>query len=322
MEPEPTANQTNVGDTAGTPVPGNYAFVMNVGSLTDAASYTLAPGQELRRANAQEIAFIKDKLIKLGPPQHSLNQFLWERRLPLSEDRGELLPQSEWRYFVIVFSEPGQTHFGLERAFDLSRLELEMGFTNVNRGGVLWFPSRLFHVLNNASDKKPFFVDVCAGDVTEMQMIYLDLQRHDHNLVDVQNLAGQLADLKALPHHSPLRFLGYFAILESLITHNPQPADPYDSITRQVKKKLALLNRRFRWKIDYTPFGTVPAETVWSKMYAYRSSVAHGATPRFTGELAALGNHETALALIKETVKAVLRQALTEPQLLSDLREC
>jgi hypothetical protein len=32
--------------------PENFAFVMNVGRLTDAASYTLAPGNELRRARA------------------------------------------------------------------------------------------------------------------------------------------------------------------------------------------------------------------------------------------------------------------------------
>jgi hypothetical protein len=140
--------------------------------------------------------------------------------------------------------------------------------------------------------------------------------------MNVENLALQLNELKAFPHRSPLRFLGYFAILESLVTHSPQPADPYDSITRQVKKKLALLNSRFRWAIDYTPFGDVPPETIWNKMYAYRSNVAHGATPQFTGELAVLKNHETALALIKGTVKAVMRQALLEPELLLALREC
>lgn len=57
-------------------------------------------------------------------------------------------------------------------------------------------------------------------------------------------------------------------------------------------------------------------------MYTYRSLVAHGGTTRFTGELRALGNHENALKLVKETVKSVLRYALDDPQLLLDLREC
>jgi hypothetical protein len=57
-------------------------------------------------------------------------------------------------------------------------------------------------------------------------------------------------------------------------------------------------------------------------MYAYRSLVAHGGTPEFTGGLKLLRDHDTALVLLKDTVKAVMRQTLTEPQLLVDLREC
>lgn len=50
--------------------------------------------------------------------------------------------------------------------------------------------------------------------------------------------------------------------------------------------------------------------------------LAHGAEPLLTGELHVLGNHDRALRLIKETVKSTIRQALEEPQLLVDLREC
>jgi hypothetical protein len=140
--------------------------------------------------------------------------------------------------------------------------------------------------------------------------------------VDVQLLALQLGQLKGLPHKSELRFLGYFAVLESLLTHTPKPSDPYDSITRQVKKKLALLDHRFPHSIDYAPFGGTSADVVWSKMYAYRSLVAHGGIPSFDGELQVLASHDAALTLIKETVKAVIRQALSEPQLVLDLRAC
>ena len=57
-------------------------------------------------------------------------------------------------------------------------------------------------------------------------------------------------------------------------------------------------------------------------MYLYRSNVAHGGTPDFSKELRLLVNHESALQLVKETVKAVIRQALNEPQLLLDLKDC
>jgi hypothetical protein len=135
-------------------------------------------------------------------------------------------------------------------------------------------------------------------------------------------VASQLVALKTLPHYSPLRFLGYFALLESMLTHLPNPEDRYDSITRQVKKKIALLNERWEPKINYGPFGGAAAEKVWSKMYEYRSQIAHGGIPEFTAGLSILVNAEQALSLIIETVKAVARQSLIEPRLVKDLREC
>jgi len=116
--------------------------------------------------------------------------------------------------------------------------------------------------------------------------------------------------------------LGYFAVLESLLTHAPNPTDPYDSITRQIKKKLAVLDNRWSIKIDYGPFGGVPAEKIWTKMYAYRSRIAHGGVPDFVGDLKLLVSDDRVLKPIKETAKSVIRQALVEPQLLFDLREC
>lgn len=128
--------------------------------------------------------------------------------------------------------------------------------------------------------------------------------------------------LKGLSHDSPLRFLGYFALLESVLTHAPKPEDRYNSITRQVKKKLSLLNARFTRKIDYRPFDGADPEKIWGKMYEYRSAIAHGGNADFSGDLKLLKGPFEALALARETVKAVIRQALIEPQRLLDLREC
>jgi hypothetical protein len=116
--------------------------------------------------------------------------------------------------------------------------------------------------------------------------------------------------------------LGHFAVLEALLTHPPKPTDPYDSITRQVKKKLALLDHRSQPGIDYSSFAEANRETVWAKMYAYRSTLAHGGAPTFDGDLQVLGSHDNALKLVKQTAKALIRQALIEPQLLADLRDC
>jgi hypothetical protein len=309
--------------------PESYAFVMNVWHLKGTASYALAPGHELRRATSEEIAVIKNFLNNHGPAPKMQYIHLWECQWPHPGGKIEFLPQEEWRYFVIAFRGSNSMLAGLESAFDLAPLELEVGFTVLYHEfggqhgyGVAWQPGRTFHVLENAMFDKSFFADVSAADVDTVRAIHRQLQENDNRLLDVKPLATQLAQLKSLPHSSPLRFLGYFAVLESLLTHAPKPSDPYDSITRQVKKKLALLDHRWPRAVDYSPFAGAAPDTIWSKMYTYRSLVAHGAAPEFTGELAALGNHEAALKLIKETAKAVIRQALTEPQLLLDLREC
>ena len=138
----------------------------------------------------------------------------------------------------------------------------------------------------------------------------------------MKQITRQMLDLLALPPRSSLRFLGYFGILESLLIHKPNPEDPYDSITRQVKKKLALLNSRFSTPIDYKGFGNMKTEKIWETMYSYRSNLAHGNSPDFQKGLKPLGSPDRALALLNKTVKAVIRQALIEPQLIDDLREC
>jgi hypothetical protein len=97
-----------------------------------------------------------------------------------------------------------------------------------------------------------------------------------------------------------------------------------DRQQRQVHKKLALLNHRFRRPIDYVPFGETSPKKIWEKMYAYRSRVAHGDFVDFRTdtELRALNGAEDALTLVKSTTKAVILQAIDEPQLLADLRDC
>ncbi|HLG15216.1 MAG TPA: hypothetical protein VJH03_12035 [Blastocatellia bacterium] len=190
-------------------------------------------------------------------------------------------------------------------------------------GAVVNFhPARLFHSMEPTLYDPDFFIELCTLDVAEITEIHRRLVAHDDSLIDLKHVTLQLGQLKALPRSSLLRFLGYFGILESLLTHPPRQSDPYDSITRQVRKKLVLLNGRFSRPPDYAVFGGTPVETIWTRMYAYRSQIAHGGPARIEGDLEVLGNHKKALALLRATTKAVARQALFEPQLVRDLREC
>jgi hypothetical protein len=307
----------------------NYAFVMNVASLP-VESYELAPGHTLRRATHEEAEEIKQNLEHLSVTRGAtlIGTLLWEARFPLTRTSLQSGPESEWRYYVLSFTGPNAIVNELEIAANIAPLELELGFAAIGtvpgagRHGLVLNPGRMFHVLENARMDATFFVSPTVEELTEITRVYSEFRQEHPELDEIKRLARRVTDLKGFPHRSPLRFLGYVAILEALLTHLPKPSDPYDSITRQIKKKLLLLNNRFPRRIEYAPFGNVSPEKLWSRIYEYRSQLAHGGNPDFSGDLAILGNHEQALRLVKETVKAVVRQALMEPRLLLDLREC
>jgi hypothetical protein len=319
----PPAATSALSAEAGAPeaLEDNYAFVMNVARLVGADGFMLGSGHQLRRANAAESDVIREELQYVtGRPRRPMP---WEWRV-VAGGSVERLKKEDWRYHVISFRGPNKGLLEIEEAFNLAPLELKIGLTILNQPetrGVAFYPGRLFQLLENAMENL-VFVDVTASDIEEVVLIRAQLQQHDHRLVDVKRLARQLEGLDAVPAASPLRFLGYFAILESLLTHPPKQTDPYDSITRQVKKKLALLEHRCQPRIDYSSFAKADKQKVWGKMYSYRSLLAHGGATTFDGELQMLRSHENALELLKQTVKAIIRQALIEPQLLADLKDC
>ena len=301
----------------------NYVFIMNVSCFTDFEKLELVPGHEMRRANEEEIDEIRTFIKKVGGSQ-PFAEGAWEQcwsddgssRQPLEPDR--------WRYFVITFPSTNNMVHKLIEACDLSSAEPEIGpiWYRSTIQGMGFQSERVLPSMSEAAFSPDFFIDLCKRDVEEIVDIHGCLSVHDHAVVDLNRVVSQLRDLKALPRASLLRFLGYFAVLESLLTHLPQPSDPYDSITRQIKKKLALLNRRFPKSIDYASFGGATADTIWGKMYQYRSLIAHGASSTFDDDLQILRNHQQALALVRATTKAVARQALREPGLIADLRDC
>jgi hypothetical protein len=297
----------------------NYAFVMNVSRLVGATSFTLASGHELRRASSEEIAVIKATV----QPYMVFSVMPWEERVGAGGS-SEPLPEADWRYHVISFQGNNQTLVEIEEACNLAPLEIKIGFVilrSPGQHGLIMHAGRLFQMLDRALWTIVFF-DVCASDVEAIRSIHCQLLQHDARLVDVRRLVRHLQDLGAVPSYSPLQFLGYFAVLEALLTHLPKPTDPYDSITRQIKRKVALLDHRCQPHIDYGAFGGANVETIWSRMYEYRSGLAHGGAPTFDHELQVLGSHDKALQLVKQTVKSVIRQALIEPQLVADLKDC
>jgi hypothetical protein len=311
------------------PASQNFAFVMNLGSL-DAESYEVIPGHVLRRATSAEIGEIKETISRLvASPFGPFETLLWQQEWPLPEDRpAKILTENEWRYFVIAFEGPNRLIGDIQTAMDLSKAELEIGFSLVSHfglmggRGVIFHAGRLFQKHQFAQCNEDFFIPVTNADISEITSNF-DLLRNDSEKASTaKRVAGELGQLKGFPESSPLRDLGYFTLLEALLTHPPDPNDRHETLTNQIKRKIALLNNRWETPLDYAAFGENKPDKIWAKMYSYRSAIAHGDVPDFAKDLKLLKDREEASKLVKQAAKAVIRQALLEPQLVLDLREC
>ena len=134
---------------------------------------------------------------------------------------------------------------------------------------------------------------------------------------DIARALMQFRLVSCNPAHT-LYPLGLFAVLELLLTHDPH--GNYDSLSHQIRTKIPLLERRFDCPIDYSVFTDSKKETVWKKLYEYRSAIAHGGALQFDRGLSVLKDAPVARGFLEEATKAVLRHALKEPELVLDLR--
>ena len=314
-------------------LPHSFSFVINISRLVAQppnTKLTLVPGHDLRRANAVEVAAIQNVLTGY---QTVTSWSAWQGGETARNRNGSTsrvpLPADQWRYFVIEFQGSNATIAGIERALCIAPLELKIGFTLLHEAlpgtgapVLLYHVGRLFSQLQSLENTTLPFFDVTSAVAKNIGLLYEQLKNSSQTLVNLARFTQQMLELDALPSTSSLLFLGYFAVLESLLTHQPNPKDTIDSITRQVKRKIILLDNRWQPRIDYSQFPNSTPDKVWSLMYSYRSCLAHGGEPDFKKELQLLLDSGCALKLLRQTVKSILRQALAEPQLIVDLRNC
>jgi len=309
-------------------MPQSLIFIANILCIHDAESFELEPGYILRKASKEEIAILKEHYKLLTPFPQLLYDELWEGELPQNRFPQTILPEDNWRYYVVAFDKRNEYYEYLTTAFLLSPKELENLFTlnyqkEFDKWGIQWNREGLFQVLQEILTKPNYFSEVNVADIEMIKSISTQFKDHGNKEPILKDIIQQIHVLKGISIKSPLKYLGYFGLLESLLTHAPKLTDPYDSIGRQIRKKIALIDNRMSNKIDYSSFKGMNPETIWTKMYSFRSKLAHGDPVDFSSnEFKALVNYETALKLLKETVKAVTRQALKEPTLLVDLKDC
>jgi hypothetical protein len=306
---------------------GGYALIANLGAI-DSSTQEVSPEIKLRRATPIEVKELRN-LFKYLQVETWRNPY--ETRVEHEPNEvghttdAVALPESDFRYHVAEFVGGNMPAHNLIQASTLTSHELELGPDVVYGAGRIGIgrSSGLQRFLSDADFDDAAFVSLGISEGADLVDVYRRLAQHDNALVDLGTAIQDYLALREIPKSLGIRLLGHFAILESLLTHKPEPKDAYDSIIRQVKKKMALLNRRFIRPLEYgNYFGRLPPEIVWTKLYGLRSALAHGSRPDFTKELQALGDIGKASRFVQLATSCVMRHALDEPRLLADLKEC
>lgn len=308
----------------------SFVFILSFIDFEGDLPFEIIPNHFLQKANADQIIKIKSLLNLLSPDPNDKYPYEYNSNKVSNEDntssqyRREHLPQNEWRYWVISFKGYNTEIHNLQYAASLLKDELELGFIVIDQeygGGFIWNN----YVLLNFYYKYPRIrvIKLSNSDLQKIGDNYTLIKKIDTEWAYLTRAFQRFNALKHLPNKSELMVIGLFLIIESLVTHNPNAGESGDSLKHQIKTKMPLLGKRFERSLDYKSFfGNAKIETIWSKLYDYRSEIVHGEQAVMDSKFSILKDHENIISFLHESVKLLLLSALKEPTLLRDLKEC
>ena len=235
------------------------------------------------------------------------------------------LPSTKWRYYVVSiercsYSEP----FGepieftqVRVAAQLTRRPLRIGPFFLTQWKTGDFTSDWEHFTNSAPHGDAA-VSLDRTYLEDLSTSYDRLAIVSVRYPEIGHSVRLFADLPDRKGHNDLDILGLFSVIESLLTHNPR--GEMDSISQQIRKKVALIEKRLAMPLDYSVFDEATHDTVWTKLYELRSRIAHGSPIVFAKALTILKDAYTVELFLRASLRSFIRGALEEPELFVDLK--
>ena len=246
------------------------------------------------------------------------------------------LPREQWRYTVVRRINPLIDAQSLTQALRLSDADI---WTPIwGRDFMSWGwsqggdPNHVYQFISR--DDKHMMPE--SPDLAEIaEVVELRRSLDDAKYPEIARTLALFIETDALPESSTAKYLAYFGIIESLLTHQPKPNDLVDSLTRQLIRNIILLNNRLpdhrKLPLDTFKNGSqsIPPEKVIRSLYEYRSAAAHGGDttkaigwfrqnrpPSWDGIFVGREIH----AFARSMTKRLLIAAMKEPQLVQDLK--
>ena len=308
----------------------SFAFISDVLDVQIQLPAQLTPTLAISRATENQTMRIKDVLNRLGGFVPRNYSFEYENiSVPVgSSEQAIPLPPDQWRYYGISF-QGMHAEADADKIFRLAQLcepQIDCQFTlfdfsidgKETGAGTKWNGSPHPHGVYTAGVVVAKKLD--AAFITSITACLdrfgkLDSTKHEgiHRAIDLFYLSKRVEDQNFLA-------MAYFAVIEMLITHQPGDKEIGDSIRHQLLTKIPLLSARMAQPITYESFQGASSKQVWDALYSYRSRVAHGGKINFLGELKILGSPMAATSFLRQTTRRLLRAALDEPDLVTDLK--
>lgn len=293
----------------------------------------LIENHTFRRAKTEEIDAIRSTVKKYttNPPANYRPPY--EVAYTTTTDgsstsyKKELLSESKWKYWVIEYSGYNHEFIYIDKAFLLlwDTLEIDIHLTYI-KGNIHIRTVNEQGMLKKAHDRKlnldkPVIIN--TSEIKKLEDIINRIKGIDSQYRFLHTALGKFYDLRAIPEQSDLLIVGYFSIIESLVTHSPRLKESLDSISHQLANKLILLFKRFPKEVKYSDYfeNTDPVK-IWKKLYSYRSNIAHGNIVSFSNEHQVLKSIGNIKIFLETVIKSLLLLALEETEFVSDLKKC
>jgi hypothetical protein len=304
-KPAEPVNARDLFDAAGRGEVPVWAFVANHLSVTCKLPLELISGHVLRDARPDEVEAVTNAIPGLGTYEI----------LPVRPPR---TPYVVERNACAKGAGLNDGFLAIEEASRLTAVPLDLSLVCIGparmRGGAIG--AIPFAQLGSWQRNDSVVDDAYIREFQEVRSL---IEKNSHAHPDIRRALDLFRMVHAIDAHHLLYALGLFTVVELLLTHNPHGR--YDSLNHQVATKMPLLERRFSQPLNYSVFGATEKKTLWKKLYEYRSVIAHGGRLDFGEHLKLLVSQWPANDFLLRAVKAVLRHALTEPELVFDLRE-
>jgi hypothetical protein len=313
------------------------SFIVTHIDVDGPVPFDLIDGHSFRAATDQEVIAIQKRLDAVSLHGMPMGGIPYKQVVKEEKYEGgsyyhkEDLPRDKWKYWVIAFDGLSYLIDEIQRAAILLPTDLDIGLTLLfsganQQGDLIGWTSMPLHLVEKYSDVNEHTKNakkVSVVELTKIREYYTRISRLPPEAFFVKQAIVNYYTVRAIPSKSELRVVGYFAIIESLITHAPRLSETLDSINHQIVNKLILLRKRFERPIALkTYFLDAGEEKIWKLLYSYRSCLAHGETPDFKTKLQVLKSHDNVILFLKEIIKELIIYGLKEYVFLSDLKKC